>query len=839
MQNCSVTALAMRRVKRLSASVASGLGVGLIGLSSAAALPPLGPAFGTDAPVPVQKASGIWDASIASDGQNLFAVFDEAGSIRGMLLDGDGAPLLPEMPFYADSRHEIGYRPRVAFGGDQYLLVWEAVGIRALRVGKDGQPVGQPLVLSERGYGPQLAWAEEHFVVSWLEPTDSSRGIVWATVESSGAVSQSGTITNEQNVTAPSMAVNADGYSLIAWTPNVDATNLGVQALIADAAGEVHVASFALAQGGSPFETQVVSDGENFLVMWGDSDGVSGALVSPTGTVLAALDLADGSRPSQLALGQNASGFVALWQDYDARNEPTYFARQIDRSGQLGAVTEVRDYPTTSLVDPVLLGAGDGYWFAYAGSGGWVARTDVNLEPVGEPKPYTLVQNSQNTSELLWDGTQYVLIWTDEREGNSVSSGRLMRIDTAGNRSSSEAVVLDDETSRGSWYAAATNGAGSVLIGWVANESRDVYTRVSSSDGTLGPAVKRGTAPDGGVSIASSSEGYLVVYAGTEPAQFLALEVDAAGQGKGEPRALDVPQDTREVRVLTSESGYLLQIMTSSATSVAGLSLDWTVGPLQPIQGGSFPMDTAVGGGKTAVVWTSREGERLARFWANGAWDGDVFVLGPDGRWGDTTWDGERFVSVWQDSEYFAHWMSFDLGRQVSEVEAMFEDEECNGPLVASNFADQYLLSCIRYNRDYSRRIVNYLVGEPLGGGVPDATSETNGDITTSDLETSQPEHDAETTTPAVTTEPVASAPGSDNDAPATSTTNPGETSEPAVQTQTPSASGEDSGCGVSPNAPGSRAWAALLGVALVAARRRRGASRWRVRAPTGAVSNR
>src|SRR5690606_23904478 len=107
--------------------------------------------------------------------------------------------------------------------------------------------------------------------------------------------------------------------------------------------------------------------------------------------------------------------------------------------------------------------------------------------------------------------------------------------------------------------------------------------------------------------------------AGTELAQFLALEVGADGQAKGEPRTIDVPEDTREVRVLTSDSGYLLQVIALSATSVAGLSPDWMVGPLQLVQLGTFPMDTTVGGGKTVVVWFSHEGERLARFRANGA----------------------------------------------------------------------------------------------------------------------------------------------------------------------------------------------------------------------------
>jgi MYXO-CTERM domain-containing protein len=120
-----------------------------------------------------------------------------------------------------------------------------------------------------------------------------------------------------------------------------------------------------------------------------------------------------------------------------------------------------------------------------------------------------------------------------------------------------------------------------------------------------------------------------------------------------------------------------------------------------------------VGGGKTVVVWMEA-GARVARFWADGAWASEQFTLAADGMWGQTVWDGTQFAAVWQDPDYHSHWATFDLDGNVSPAEALFPDEECVGPKLASNGAGQALLNCVRYNRDYSRRLVNYLLGDPL-----------------------------------------------------------------------------------------------------------------------------
>lgn len=853
MRNGSLLARAVHPGFGCGLVVVNLLGGSLLGWDCAAALPAIGTAFGTEPPVPVQSDSSGGQASLASDGENLFAVFDQGGNIRGMLIDADLQPLLAEMPYYADSTVDFGnYYPQLAFGEDHYLLVWQGQGVQALRIGRDATPLGEPFTLSDTGYGPSLAWVGDRFLVSWLEVEATSRSVALAAVDANGTVSEPRNVTSDEIASDPSMGVNADGYTLIAWTPNADAMNLGVWALIVAPSGDVSTPPFPLTDGGSPYVPEVTSDGRNFLVAWGDSLGVSGALVSPEGEVVAPLDIADGESLSELTLGHNDAGFVVMWQDYGPDGYAVYAFRHVGSDGQMGERKELPNYSASSVSDPALLGTDGGYWFAYSSNGGWAAKTNDELEPQGESSPLTLVQNSQNTSDLVWDGAQYVLTWTDELEGDFVYSGRLMRIDTAGNRIGAEATILDEESTRGSWYSTASAAANSTFISWVATDSRDVYTRVYNADGTLGPSVKLGTAgSSGGVTVASSRDGYLVVYGGTEANQFWAVAFDAAGVARGEPHRLSVPEGTYEVRALASDSGYLLQIMDGSSTALASLGADWVIGELQPIQSGTFPMDAVVGGGKTAVVWSTHEGERRARFWSNGAWDGDVFTLGLDGRWGDTTWDGERFVAVWQDSQYFAHWVTFDLERQVTDAEALFNGEECNGPLLASNLAQQYLLSCIRYNRDYSRRIVNYLVGQP--------TSETNSTETADDGVTAEHATAAPSSDRSVPVADVDTTAASKPQTPAAVTgessasdSRDGETSSFALDTSSETDMAEpprdSSGCAVSPRerplglAGGG---AALLGLALLAARRRHGRRRLPVRrrsatpraAPTAASS--
>lgn len=176
------------------------LGGSCTGWNTAGALPTLGPAFGTDAPIPVQGTSSPFDLSLASDGQNLLVTFDAGGgNIRGMLVDADGNPLLAEMPYYAEAPADGGnYYPSVAYGGDHYLVTWNAPdGIQGLLVGRDGKGIGAAFPISAGGYSPSLAFTGDHFVLAWLELGDGTRDIAVANIGLDGAVGEPLLITND------------------------------------------------------------------------------------------------------------------------------------------------------------------------------------------------------------------------------------------------------------------------------------------------------------------------------------------------------------------------------------------------------------------------------------------------------------------------------------------------------------------------------------------------------------------------------------------------------------------------------------------------------------------
>lgn len=815
-----------------------------MGWNTAHALPTMGPAFGTDVPTSVQGTSSPYDLSLASDGENLFVTFDAGGgNIRGMLVDADGKPLLAEMPFYADAPEGGGnYYPSVAYGGNHYLLTWNAPsGIQGLLVGRDGKAIGTAFPVSANGFSPSLALAGDHFVIAWLELGDTTRDIAVATIGLDGNVGEPQLITNDGIAGDPELAVDDAGNVLVTWTTNVDGTNLTAEAAILDASGEVVVAPFVVQDGDFPNAPQVTSDGDSFLVAWTQYVGVRGVMVSASGAVSSPLLIADSDSASDASVSVNSQGFVVLWRDYDPSGYAVDSIRHVSGAGTLGTTLSLPEYSAEGIAEPTLLRRGDGFWLAYTSSGAWAAKTDNSLQPQGDVSPLSLVQNSQSTAELLWDGTHYVELWTDEI-GDWEFTGRVMRINAAGERVESESMRLDTDENGGSWYAAASTGNGSSLIGWMATDSHDLFARVLDASGSLSPVVPLGTAgASGGISLAASSDGYLAVYTGALDGQFWARHFDAAGAVVGEATLLAVPPETYEVRVLARDEGYLLQVSDNGSTSLASLDLEGNIGGLVPLGSGIFPVDVAVGGGKTVVVWSTSTGARQARFWSGDGFAGEAFALASDGPWGDTTWDGKRFAAVWQDQYYYSHFTTFDVEGNVAPAEDLFEDEECNGPLLASNGAEQLVLSCIRYNRDYSRRVVNYLLGTPLG--VPGGNTDVPPVATADDGETSAPvtmsgeDSDAPPAPDGDSTDSAATA-GSNTTATSGEVTasnaeasadaaGAGGGANPGVNPIDPA---EDSGCHVSRRGGGSRGVgmgaALLLGLAALTERRRRGASR-------------
>lgn len=768
---------------RVALSMGLGVGLGFASMHQVWALPAMGPAFEADAPVLILEDKSVYDVGSATDGERILTVFEEGGHIRGMLTDSSGKPLLPGMAFYAEAPLEAwNTKPSLAFGASHYALAYSSTpGIFVLRIGTDGIALGAPIRVSETGYSPKIGWVGDKFILVWFESDGIGTEVAATTVTSDGLVGET-QIVSVDSAGEPLLATNAAG-ALVTWGIYRDYDS-DVEGVLLDAAGEIRKPEFLLQQGGNAWGLKVASSGNDFLAAWSDETGVRAVTVTQQGVTSEVIDIAEVGGTSRVALGGNAEGYLAAWQA-DGLEEPSWAVRNIAANGALGAADTSPKYP--GATELALLGNDGGYWVTYRGVGVVGVLTDQQLSPMGQLVPLTLVKNSQDSAELFWNGSQYVLTWADERFGDGTYTGRMVRVNGAGARVDADAIVLDDGPSDRFWHSAKPLAEGKTLLGTLAMTAWRESVRVVNADGTLNPPLELGDAGTmGGVTLAAHGDRRLAVYDGAGGTLWGRL-FDAQGAPLGEPHALPL-SDVYDARAHAGDRGFLLQVGSNTdGTGLAVLRDDWTLGPVRKLNDGSFPVDVVVGGGKTVVVWAYHDGARVARFWEDDDWAGEKFTLSTDGPWGDTEWDGEQFVAVWQDSDYHAHWTTFDAEGNVAAPEPLFRNDpvssdpfasECIGPKLASNGDGQYLLTCVRYDRDYSRRLVNYLVG---------SASEDTGEPSTLDPADTTDEAAAHDAGPLVslTTDELASTAGID----ATSIAGqPAGTSESNVATREPGA---------------------------------------------------
>ncbi len=788
------------RTSKLALSMGLGVWFGFTLLGQALALPSIGPAFEADAPVFVQEDKSVYDVGIATDGDRMFTVFEEGGHLRGMLTDNAGNALLPGMPYYVDAPVDgWNTNPSVAFGGSHYVLAYSSTpGIFVLRIGTDGAAVGQPIRVSETGYSPKIGWVGDQFIIVWNESDGMITEVAQTTVSSSGVVGETQIISVDA-AGEPFLATNAGG-ALVTWAVYRD-YDADVEAVLLDADGEIRTPEFLIEQGGNAWELRVASAGNDFLTAWSHNAGVRAVTVSPEGATSELLEVAEADGTSMLAVGGSAEGFVAAWQPYGLE-QPSWTIRHISANGELGAPSTPPSY--LGARDLALLGRDDGYWAVYREVGLFGVLTDHQFEATAEPTPLTLVKNSQDAAELFWNGSHYVLTWDDERFGDGTYTGRMVRVTTAGERQDADSIPLDDATDN-FWHAAVPLADGKVLLGSLALNARRESLRIVNADGTLNPLIDLGAAGSmGGVSLAAHGERRLAVYDGEDGTVWGRL-FDAQGAPLGEPHVLPL-SGVYDVRAHAGADGFLLQVSSNSdGTGLAALRDDWTLGPTRKLNDGRFPVDVAVGAGETVVVWAYHDARRVARFWEGEDWAGEEFTLGPDGSWGDTEWDGTQFAAVWQDDSYHSHWTTFDRAGNVATPEPLFRDgpvsadpfaTECNGPKLASNGEGQCLLTCVRYDRDYSRRLVNYMV-QSDGSTPPDGeTSATEASVGNTD--TGAPSNSTAVTegstaaAPVTTTEPAISSEQTDVVTSDQGATSLASESSPATQTTTGTSSTTD-----------------------------------------------
>ncbi|QSQ15212.1 Ig-like domain-containing protein [Myxococcus landrumensis] len=378
-------------------------------------------------------------------------------------------------------------RPAIASDGDNYLLVWLDSRSRryedmifAARVSAAGQlldPGGIILARAQTNPGlPSVAFDGTNYFVTWSGlkwPSDSSfqEGLFGVRVTTSGQVLDTTVLTlatRPYNTASMPTKIASDGENLlIAWEGTSSISTLRVSP---DGAPAGPLTRIDIGH-----DPSLIFDGENYLLVW-EGSGIYGARITRQGVSLGSFEIASfRNAPANPAVSFDGVNFLVVWDEND---------------------------PNTGHEPRNIMGAR-------------VTRQGTVLDRI------TICDEDwkQNEPEVVFDGTQHFVFWSDWRHWSRTFEYALYG-----------ARVTPDGTVREPWGlrlesslrsepvpgGAASNGK-EALVTWQASTSSPGgwinITRMSPTSarlGTLTPASAANT--QGEPAIASSGRGYLLVW---------------------------------------------------------------------------------------------------------------------------------------------------------------------------------------------------------------------------------------------------------------------------------------------------------------------------------------
>jgi hypothetical protein len=595
----------------------------------------------------------------------------------------------------------------VAWNGQNFVVGWggfgDAPGVRIALVGADGVVV----TASERQVSPtdnafeqRIAAGVTTTVVAWEQqpPDDFSHLTIGAT-----RLSQDGTVLDPSGIQVdPSdtfqqqPVVASDGHRfLVAWQQSGESST--IQGALIDEDGST-TPTFAISRSPSDVaRPAVASDGNRYLVAWqaqSDIDAlIVGAAVSATGIVLGSSDTQLASVPSRM--GADPTGLT--WNG-------SHFLLAYD-----GIRTQA-----------------DG--FSVYGIDGSLVAPDLTVS--SDALAFSQLPNHQYSPRTAWDGVDYVVTWTDTREGPSFeqSTARAVRISSAGSVRDPDGIPV---TPSGAYdHAMASNGARRSLVAWPTTTGGGLV-RSLAANGTLGPI--RALAPGVLAStpmLASDGAGFLATFARTNANGSRTDLFGSFVAPNGNPGALfPIRRGIESAGGLATVSGdYLVVFSQEGVSRMATVSAAGSVSAPMPAPETPFSTLLAASSDRNALVtWVTGSGEVQARRFARGALRGPTLSITPssDGYPPTIAFDGARYWIVWATDFENERPMirSIEVDGTLGAASQLV-DEPCEAPQLASNGAQQLLLTCFRFSDHYRvSRITTRLIDTSAGANVEAAAA--------------------------------------------------------------------------------------------------------------------
>ena len=276
----------------------------------------------------------------------------------------------------------------------------------------------------------------------------------------------------------------------------------------------------------------IAFDGINYLVVWQDSRNgaytdMYGARVTPSGALLDSSGIAismASNHQSLPAIAFDGTNYLVVWQDYRSSSYYDVYAARVTTSGlvldpggiPISTASNYQGPPAVAFDGTNYMVAwGDFRTYSYDAYVARVSKSGVVLDPSGIP--VSAATGDENYLAIVFDGTNYLVVWRDERNGAYT--------DIYGARVSTSGIVLDPDgiaisTAPGHQYAPAVAFDGTnYMVVWYDEHTGsyyDVYcARVTTSGVLLDPtgiAVSTGPNYQGYPAIAFDGIDYVVVW---------------------------------------------------------------------------------------------------------------------------------------------------------------------------------------------------------------------------------------------------------------------------------------------------------------------------------------
>jgi hypothetical protein len=452
-----------------------------------------------------------WSAGLAFDGTNHLVVsaygYDYYGarvSSAGVVLDPVPIPL----PSGDDPR-----RPSVGFDGTNYQVVWydtvTASGIFGIRVSPDGAVIDPDGVLLVEGIPESGDMALAFDGTNQLIVTQGVGGYL---VSPELVVVGGATVSTSANrQTQPAVAFDGTNY-LVVWVDSRDGDTYGARVnrdgRILDGTG------FRIHRG---FRATVAFDGTNYLVVSEETStpAVIGSFVSTDGRVLEPSGFfISGELAFGPAVAFDGSNYLVAWDQRskecgcpEPRPQGVMAVRLDTKGNRIGSLLGPFSDTAWPLVPPALAFDGTNFLLVWTDaraepSGGDIYGTRLRRDgvPVDTvPFPISAGPGTQTTPSVAFDGTRYLAVWSDNRaDPNST--------DVYGARVRRSGAVLDPDgipisTAPNPQTAPEVTANGPFLVAWSDQRTDD------ANDDIYAARVRgNGTVVDGdGVPIATSS----------------------------------------------------------------------------------------------------------------------------------------------------------------------------------------------------------------------------------------------------------------------------------------------------------------------------------------------